>query len=109
MRSPTSIVEGDASPAAREATEDVDAPMEASLVQGAVSRAARRELYAEMRHAIAGGGADAELHDALIEFEARAAAQEVAPGEQRWARPANAIGAHSKLLDMWYLDDGVGV
>ena len=40
---------------------DVDAPMEASLVQGAVARAARRELYEEMRRASANSGADPEL------------------------------------------------
>ena len=87
---------------------DVDAPMEASLVQGSVAREARQEIYAGMRQGSDGSDDDAAMRQAIVDFEARIASWDADPGEQRWAHPGNAIAGQTKLVDVWYLDDGIG-
>ena len=92
---------------------DVDAPLEACVVQGAVARSARRELQAHLQGAAALGTANPDL----VRWEAAFSAWQ---GGQRppepsgeypaaWRHPGNAIAAGSGLVDFWYLDDGTVV
>ena len=53
---------------------DVDAPMEASMTQGAIARDARMDLYAHLRQESSGDGPDSDLHNAIEGFEGQATA-----------------------------------
>ena len=94
---------------------DVDAPMEASMVQGSVARGARRETYAQVCAAEEARCASSEIASCLTEWERQVRDWECRDDsmdtadespQMRWQHPANRIARDGHLMDVWYLDDG---
>ena len=90
---------------------DVDAPMEASLVQGAIARDSRRRVHEHQAETSAEDdlkrsiGAWAQEWDAWDARPATERAQRDADGARHGHMGDNVVpGGH--LLDVWYLDDG---
>jgi len=93
--------------------QDIDAPMEASMTQGSVTRGARKRLYRINRAQLERAGplpsseADMEAIRNLEEWDKNEDEWErLRKAGEEWRHPGNKIAKGSKLMDVWYLDDG---
>ena len=96
---------------------DVDAPFEASLVQGRIAREARQKIYDCMKAAQAEGTGEHsrstvkeidELNKDCQAWSRQARATSVRHHDNgiRICHPGDRLISDSKMMDIWYLDDG---